>query len=74
MELAGEIAVDFPDKRVTLVHKGPRLLEFVGAKAGDKALKWLKSKHVEVKLEQSVDLDDVTDGHKIYRTSVGETI
>lgn len=74
MELAGEIAVDFPDKKVTLVHKGPRLLEFIGAKAGDKTLKWLKSKNVEVKLEQAVDLKSAADGHKVYRTSVGDTI
>ncbi|XP_050899999.1 uncharacterized protein LOC127106737 [Lathyrus oleraceus] len=74
VELAGEIAVDFPDKKVTLVHKGPRLLEFVGAKAADKTLKWLKSKNVDVKLDQAVDLNSASDGHKIYRTSVGGTI
>ncbi|RDY08003.1 Apoptosis-inducing factor-like A [Mucuna pruriens] len=74
VELAGEIAVDFPDKKITLVHKGSRLLEFIGAKAGDKSLKWLKSKNVVVKLEQSVDLNASTDGQKIYQTSNGETI
>ncbi|KAJ1440751.1 hypothetical protein SESBI_01824 [Sesbania bispinosa] len=73
VELAGEIAVDFPDKKLTLVHKGSRLLEFIGAKAADKTLNWLKSRNVEVKLEQSVDLN-VTDEHKIYGTSAGETI
>ncbi|KAI7978890.1 hypothetical protein LOK49_Contig663G00003 [Camellia lanceoleosa] len=36
VELAGEIAVDFPDKKVTLVHRGSRLLEFIGPKAGKK--------------------------------------
>lgn len=72
MELAGEIAVDFPDKKLTLVHKGPRLMEFIGAKAADKTLRWLKSKNIEVKLEQSVDLNSTTDGH--YQTSLGETI
>ncbi|KAG4974247.1 apoptosis-inducing factor homolog A-like [Glycine soja] len=74
VELAGEIAVDFPDKKLTLVHKGARLLEFVGAKAGDKTLNWLKSKNVVVKLEQSVDMNAFTDGQKIYQTSNGETI
>ena len=54
MELAGA--------RLTLVHKGARLLEFVGAKAEDKTLNWLKSKNVVVKLEQSVDLNAFTDG------------
>ncbi|XP_028808347.1 apoptosis-inducing factor homolog A-like [Neltuma alba] len=74
VELAGEIAVDFPDKKVTLVHKGPRLLDFIGPKAGEKTLKWLKSKKVEVRLEQTVNVDEVADGDKIYRTSLGETI
>ncbi|XP_061342871.1 uncharacterized protein LOC133289005 [Gastrolobium bilobum] len=74
VELAGEIAVDYPDKNVTLVHKGSRLLEFIGAKASEKSLKWLKSKNVEVKLAQSVDLNNATDGRKIYQTSLGETI
>ncbi|CAN0923452.1 Ferroptosis suppressor protein 1 [Linum grandiflorum] len=76
VELAAEIAVDFPGKEVTLVHNGPRLLEFIGPKAGAKALKWLKSKKVEVKLEQRVDLNNVSDvdGSKVYLTTTGETI
>ncbi|KAL2328413.1 hypothetical protein Fmac_021840 [Flemingia macrophylla] len=74
VELAGEIAVDFPDKRVTLVHRGSRLLEFIGTKAADKTLNWLKSKNVIVKFEQSVDLSTLTDGQKMYKTSNGETI
>ena len=72
VELAGEIAVDFPEKKVTLVHRGSRLLEFVGPKASRKALDWLVAKKVEVLLEQSVDLDGISDG--VYRTSKGETI
>ncbi|KAF9597447.1 hypothetical protein IFM89_018893 [Coptis chinensis] len=75
VELAGEIAVDFPEKKVTLVHKGSRLLEFVNAKASTKALDWLISKKVEVLLEQTVDLNSVLDGEKAtYQTSKGETI
>lgn len=75
VELAGEIAVDFPDKDVTLVHKGPRLLEFLGPKASNKTLEWLKSRHVEVKLEESVDLNSSNaDGRKRYETSGGKTI
>ncbi|KAK9283736.1 hypothetical protein L1049_011986 [Liquidambar formosana] len=72
VELAGEIVVDFPDKKVTLVHRGPRLLEFIGSKASNKALNWLTSKKVEVIFQQSVDLNSVSDG--IYHTSGGETI
>lgn len=76
VELAGEIAVDFPDKIITLVHEGPRLLEFIGPKASNKTLEWLKSKHVEVKLGQSVNyLNSISDhGRKKYQTSAGETI
>ena len=72
MELAGEIVVDFPDKKVTLVHRGSRLLEFIGAKASKKALDWLTSKKVEVLLNQSVDINTASDG--TYQTSGGETI
>ncbi|XP_071706898.1 uncharacterized protein [Rutidosis leptorrhynchoides] len=74
VELAGEIAVDFPEKKVTLVHNGYRLLEFLGPKASKKTLDWLVSKRVEVKLEQTVNLEDVSEGSKLYKTSSGETI
>ncbi|KAH1192677.1 Apoptosis-inducing factor A [Glycine max] len=59
----GPTGVELAGARLTLVHKGARLLEFVGAKAEDKTLNWLKSKNVVVKLEQS-----------IYQTSNGGTI
>lgn len=72
VELAGEISVDFPDKKVTLVHRGKRLLEFIGEKAGEKALNWLSSKKVEVILGQSVKLNSQSDG--VYETSGGERI
>ena len=36
--------------KVTLVHGGERLLEFLGPKASTKALKWLQSKKVTVVL------------------------
>lgn len=74
VELAGEIAVDFLGKQVTLVHNGPRLLEFIGPKAANKTLEWLKKRHVEVKLEQSVNLNPISDGSKVYQTSAGESI
>ncbi|KZV30558.1 apoptosis-inducing factorA [Dorcoceras hygrometricum] len=74
VELAAEIAVDFPEKRVTLVHDGSRLLEFIGLKAANKTLEWLKSKKVEVKLQQSIDVDNISTGSKTYKTSGGETI
>ncbi|KAJ8767737.1 hypothetical protein K2173_020677 [Erythroxylum novogranatense] len=76
VEFAGEIAVDFPEKNVTLVHSGSRLLEFIGQKAADKALEWLRSKNVEVKLQQRVDLNSTADSNdgKTYHTSTGETL
>lgn len=74
VELAAEIAVDFPDKKVTIVHKGSRLLEYIGPKASRKTLKWLKSKKVDVKLEQSVELNSSSEENKTYQTSTGETV
>lgn len=56
VELAGEIVTDFPDKKVTLVHGGARLLEFVGEKAGAKALPWLESKGVTVILNDKLEV------------------
>ncbi|GJT66323.1 FAD/NAD(P)-binding oxidoreductase family protein, partial [Tanacetum coccineum] len=63
VDLAGEIAVDYLNKKITLVHKGYGLLEFLRVKASKKTLDWLQSKHVEVKLEQTINLEDVADGN-----------
>lgn len=73
VELAGEIVVDFPEKKVALVHSGSRLMEFIGPKASAKTLDWLVSKKVEVILNQKVDLDSVVEGGKAYNLSGGET-
>lgn len=74
VELAGEIAVDYPEKKVTLVHKGSRLLEFIGPKASDKALNWLLSKKVEVILGQTISLDSMSGSERVYTTSGGQKI
>nr|GEX44766.1 apoptosis-inducing factor homolog B [Tanacetum cinerariifolium] len=74
VQLAGEIAVDFLEKKITLVHKGERLLGFLGPKASKKTLDWLTSKHIEVKLEQTVNLEDVADGSRLLKTSACEII
>ncbi|KAI3918151.1 hypothetical protein MKX01_041471 [Papaver californicum] len=58
VELAGELAVDFPGKKVTLVHSRQRLIDF----------------KVEVILGQSVDLKSHSDGDKTFKTSTGETV
>ncbi|KAJ0965621.1 hypothetical protein J5N97_026759 [Dioscorea zingiberensis] len=74
VELAGEIAVDYPEKKITVVHKGSRLLEFIGQKASDKTMDWLTSRKVEVLLNQTINLDSVSESEKIYTTSTGENI
>ncbi|KAH0713060.1 hypothetical protein KY289_009019 [Solanum tuberosum] len=62
-----EITVDFPQKKVTLVQDGSRLLEF----------RMVKNKNMEVKLMQSVDMSNnmySSVGNRTYFTSSGETI
>ncbi|KAJ8899989.1 hypothetical protein K2173_024100 [Erythroxylum novogranatense] len=72
VELAAEIAVDFPEKKVKLVHRGTRLLEFVGPRASEKALEWLTSRKVEVILDQAINLNTFSDG--VIQTSSGVII
>ncbi|CAM6041243.1 unnamed protein product [Sphagnum compactum] len=72
VELAGEIVVDFPTKKVTLLHSGDRLIDFLGPKASKKALTWLKSKNVEVILNDRIELDGLAG--PIYTTKKGRTI
>jgi NADH dehydrogenase FAD-containing subunit len=74
VELAAEIAVDYPDKKVTIVHRGSRLLEFIDQNASKKCLDWLTSKKVDVLFKQSVDLDSLSNTEKLYKTSSGETV
>ncbi|KAL9235880.1 hypothetical protein vseg_010612 [Gypsophila vaccaria] len=72
VELAGEIISEFPDKKITLVNRGSRLLQFIGPKASQKALDWLISKNVNVLLNQTVSLKPSSEG--VYETSDGETV
>lgn len=72
VELAGEIATQFLNKKITLVNRGSRLLQFIGPKASQKALDWLTSKKVDVLLNQSVSLNSTSEG--VFETSGGETI
>lgn len=71
VELAAEIAVDFPGKKVTLVHESSRLLRVLGPNASKKALKWLKSKGVDVVLDQSIDVESIAEGDTSFTTSTG---
>ncbi|KAK9733164.1 hypothetical protein RND81_04G048000 [Saponaria officinalis] len=72
VELAGEIISEFPDKKITLVNRGSRLLQFIGPKASQKALDWLISRNVDVLLNESVSLKPSSES--VYETSGGETI
>lgn len=72
VELAGEISFAFPDKKLILVHRGPRLLEYIGSKASQMAMNWLTAKKVDVILDQSINLNHLNGG--IVQTSSGETI
>ncbi|KAK3443746.1 hypothetical protein EUGRSUZ_B03822 [Eucalyptus grandis] len=55
VELASEIAIDSPDEKITLVHSGLRLIEFIGLRASEKTLDWLRTKNVDVKLDQLLE-------------------
>ncbi|KAM3345379.1 apoptosis-inducing factor B isoform X3 [Capsicum galapagoense] len=72
VELAAEIAVDYPDKKVTIVHRGSMLLEFIGETASNKVVHWLKQRKVDIILGQSVDVNNAKEG--VYKTSGGQTI
>ncbi|CAN4105864.1 unnamed protein product [Withania somnifera] len=72
VELAAEIAVDYPDKKVTIVHRGSMLLEFIGERASNKVVHWLKWRKVEIILGQSVDVNTAKGG--VYKTSGGVSI
>lgn len=71
VELAGEIIYEYPNKKVTLVTRGPRLLEFIGPKASKKAMDFLTSNKVKVILGQTINLNS-SDG--VYQTSGGEIV
>ncbi|KAL2629762.1 hypothetical protein R1flu_014448 [Riccia fluitans] len=58
VELAGEIVTDFPDKKVTIISGGDRLIEFLGPKASRKCEKWLHKKGVTVILKDKIDVND----------------
>ncbi|WP_200308606.1 NAD(P)/FAD-dependent oxidoreductase [Streptomyces adelaidensis] len=67
VELAAEIRLARPDARVTLAHAGPELLHSTGSgRAGRRALAWLESHDVEVRLDSFIspgpDFDTYRDG------------
>lgn len=60
-ELAAEIVTEFPEVKVTLVHAGSRLLEFIDVAASKKALEWLQGRGVEVILDDKIENPAGTD-------------
>ncbi|WP_149823868.1 NAD(P)/FAD-dependent oxidoreductase [Streptomyces tailanensis] len=67
VELAAEIRLARPEARVTLAHAGSVLLNSMGSKwAGRRALSWLESHDVEVRLDSFIspgaDFDTYRDG------------
>lgn len=74
VELAAEIKVDFPDKKVIIIHASHRLINFLGEKASQKAMDWLVSKKVEVHLNERIDLESLSESNDTYTTSSGMTI
>eukprot|EP00249_Psilotum_nudum_P008689 c21449_g1_i1 orf=369-1445(+) len=74
VELAGEIVVDFPEKKVILLHSGKRLIEFLGPGASKKAYDWLKSKKVEIYLNERIDLGNLSPTTREFTTSTGKVL
>jgi NADH dehydrogenase FAD-containing subunit len=72
IELSAEIRLARPDARVTLAHSGPALLHSTGSgRAGRKALAWLESHGVEVRLNSFMAPGN---DFGTYRDSRGEVI
>ncbi|MFR0355544.1 NAD(P)/FAD-dependent oxidoreductase [Streptomyces sediminimaris] len=72
VELAAEIRLARPDARVTLAHAGPALLHGTGVeRAGRRALDWLESHDVDVRLDSFM-----SPGHEFgtYRDRRGNVI
>lgn len=57
VEFAAEVATDFPNIHVTIVHTGDHLVNFLKSKSSELTLKWLKRKKVEVIFNDVVKLD-----------------
>ena len=57
VEFAAEVATEFPGTKITLVHSGDRLVQFMKPKASQLALTWLQKKGVNVILNDRVKID-----------------
>eukprot|EP00252_Welwitschia_mirabilis_P022154 TRINITY_DN5910_c0_g1_i2.p1 TRINITY_DN5910_c0_g1~~TRINITY_DN5910_c0_g1_i2.p1 ORF type:complete len:355 (+),score=62.73 TRINITY_DN5910_c0_g1_i2:415-1479(+) len=74
VELAAEIKVDYPEKKVIIVHSGSRLIEFLGQKASQKALDWLTAKNIDVHLNERIALDNLSESTTTFTTSSGKVL
>eukprot|EP00897_Mesotaenium_endlicherianum_P010677 jgi/Mesen1/9638/ME000669S09073 len=74
VEMAGELVTDYPDKKVTIVHSGSRLIEFLKETASRKALKWLESKNVQVIFGDRVELNGDHQTSGVFKTKKGVDI
>lgn len=72
LELAGEIATDFPNKHVTLVHSQATLLPDLKASVGKNTERNLKELNVQLILSDKVMKDSGADGQ--YKTEKGKSI
>ncbi len=69
VELAAEIAETFPDKNITLIHSGNRLLEALPPAAGVKASKILKLLNVNVIFNELAEINEGDSGKMIVLNS-----
>lgn len=72
LELAGEIATEFPEKTVTLVHGGDRFLPNLKPNVGQDAANNLKQLGVKIVMQDKVSPSSVQGG--AYRTEKGQEI
>lgn len=72
VELVGELVTDFPDKNVTLVHGGSRLMEFISPRAGRLARTWLESKGAKLVFNDKVEVSpDQWGSSGVFKTKGG---
>lgn len=70
VELAGEICTDYPDKVLTLVHNGPRLLPVLAPRLGTAAAKWFTAQGTKVLLNDRVDPTKISGGKAVTKNGV----
>ncbi|GAQ78853.1 hypothetical protein KFL_000200050 [Klebsormidium nitens] len=72
VEIAAEIITSYPDKKLTLVHAGERLVPFMNEKASAKAKDFLVKRGATVLLNDKVNLSNTST--REFRTTSGYAI